>query len=485
MTATKPGRSGARGVLAVLAWNSSGAVIGAVLQICYTAYTARLVSPGAYGAYAVSATLMTLLAPFACPGLGTYLLRAERLTQRTVRSAWKVSVATGAVCCAAVQAVTPLCVAAWDLPEAGPLLRLAGLQFLVQPAASVAATALRRLDHGRFIALTELLGQVCGMATASALLALGWTPYGLAVAPALGAAYTLMMWGPRLARAVAEDGPPVPVRSMLGLSSAFAGYSLIQSLTLSAPLWAVTRGLGAAAAGQFSRASLTTALPGDMLFQNFHRSVTPALARRNGDGLPLGPAVRDVLSVGSALAFVSFGAAAGVGPSALRLLLGPGWETACALVPVLAVGAALTLLYNICYAVDEVRKAMRTLLRIQVAVTVGTVATAVAGALTHDLTLLAAAVAVGTGLGHLLQLRGWQREGVCRLSSLVRPYLVHAAVGAALWASGLAGASLGEAPLAATGFALLGMLPVALVCLAARRRMPLYATAVQRGLVTP
>ncbi|WP_406859653.1 oligosaccharide flippase family protein [Streptomyces sp. HUAS MG47] len=485
MTATNPGGSGSRGVLVVLAWNSSGAIIGAILQLCYTAYTARMVSPGAYGAYAVATTLMTLLAPFACPGLGTYLLRAERLTQRMVRTAWKVSAATGAVCCAVVQAVTPLCVAVWDLPDAGPLLRLAALQALVQPAAAVAVTALRRLGQGRFTALTELVCQAGGMATASALLALGWTPYGLAVAPALGAAYTLVVSGPRLHRAAAEDGPPVPVRSMLGLSGAFAGYSLIQSLTLSAPLWAVTRGLGATAAGQFSRATLTTALPGDMLFQNFHRAVTPALARRNGNGLPLGPAVRDVLSAASALAFVFFGAIAGAGPSALRLLLGPGWETACTLVPVLALGAAFTLLYNVCYAVDEVRKAMGALLRIQVAVSIATVVTAAAAAVARDLTLLASAVAVGTGLGHLLQLRRWYRDGVVPPAALARPYLVHTAVGAALWASGSAGASLGGTPLAATGCSLLGMLPVALVCLAARRRMPLYATAVQRGLVSP
>jgi O-antigen/teichoic acid export membrane protein len=485
MTATGPGPSRSRGVLVVLAWNSSGAVIGTILQLCYTAYTARLVSPGAYGAYAASSTLMALFAPFSCLGLGTYLLRAERLTQQTVRSAWKVSVVTGAVCCAAVQAATPLCVAAWDLPEAAPLLRLAGLQFLVQPAASVAATALRRLDQGRFSALTELLGGACGMATASALLALGWKPYGLAVAPALGAAYALVLSGPRLARAAAEDGPPVPARALIGLSSAFAGYGLIQSLTLSAPMWAVTRGLGATAAGQFSRASLTTALPGDMLFQNLHRAVTPALARRNGDGLSLGPAVRDVLNAGSALSFLSFGALAGVGPSALRLLLGPGWEEAYALVPVLAVGAAFTLLYNICYAVDEVRKAMRRLLRIQVAVSTATVAAAAAAATAHSLPLVATAVAVGTGLGHLLQLRGWHRDGLCRPRSLIRPYLVHAAVGGALCASGLAAASLGETPVAATGCSLLGMVPVALVCLAVRRRMPLYATAVQRGLVSP
>ncbi|MGW7816904.1 oligosaccharide flippase family protein [Streptomyces puniciscabiei] len=477
--------SGARGVLSVLAWNSSGAIVGTVLQLCYTAYTARLVPPDAYGAYAVSSTLMTLLGPLAFLGLGTYLLRAERLTRQTVRSAWKVSAATGVLCCAAVQAVTPLCVAAWHLPAAGPLLRLAGSQFLVQPAAAVAVAALRRLGHGRFSALTELLGGVCGTVTACVLLALGWNPYALAVSSALSAVYTLVLSAPRLARAVAEDGPPVPFRSVIGLSSAFAGYSLIQLLTLSAPIWAVTRALGATAAGQLSRASLTCALPGDMLFHSLHRAVTPTLARRNGDGLPLGPAVRDVLSAASALSFIVFGALAGVGPAALRLLLGPGWETACALVPVLAVGAAFSMLYSVCCAVDEVRKVMRRLLRIQLAVSSMTVATAVAAATARDLTLTATAVAAGTGVGHLLQLRSWHLEGLCRPRALLRPYLVHAAVGTALCASGLAGASLSRAPLAATCCSVLGMVPVALFCLALRRRMPLYVLAARRGLVSP
>ncbi|MGW0884297.1 oligosaccharide flippase family protein [Streptomyces sp. NPDC002671] len=473
-----------RAAFTALAWNYSCAIAATVLQLCYTACTARLVLPHDYGTYATSSTALTLFGYFAGAGLATYLLRAERLTRQALRTAWTVSGVSGTLCCVAVQVAAPLCTAVWRMPEAGSMLRLAGLQFLVQPAAAVAIAALRRLGHSRSSALIELLAQVVGMAGGTLLLAVGWNPYGLAAAPVLTAVCILTVSGLRLVASTFEAGPPVPARSLIGLSSAFAGYGLLQSLTNSTPMWAVARVMGPAAAGQFSRASLAVGLPVTLFCQSLHRAVVPPLARINGDGRPLRSAVHDLLSAASALAFVSFGAMAGVGPVALRLLLGPGWDEAGKLVPVLAVGGACSVLYAIGYAVDEVRKVIRRLLWLQLTVGAATLIAVAASAAAGGLLLIAIAATATTGFGHVLQLLRWHQEQLCRLPSLARIYLVHAAVGAALYAGGRAGASLAAAPGIALGSGLLGMAPVALICVALRRRMPLYATAAARGLVS-
>jgi O-antigen/teichoic acid export membrane protein len=260
---------------------------------------------------------------------------------------------------------------------------------------------------------------------------------------------------------------------------------MIQMTTTDIALWAVTRFLGAAVTGQFSRATMAVGLPVSLLCQNLRRAVMPSLARINGEGRPLAGALPDVLSAATAIAFGSFGVLAGIGPAALRILLGPGWGLAGSLVPVLAIGAPMVLLCQVSYAIDEVRKAMGSLLRNQLLVLGGTVVVVGLSVLTvRSLTLIAVATAVGSGLGHLAQLVRWHRTGLCRLPSLVRPYLVHAAVGAALYGSGHLAARFGESPLSQVADGLLGMVPVALVCVAARRRLPLYAAAVARGLVT-
>jgi len=475
----------ARTTLVALVWNYSSAIAATILQLCYTAYTARVVLPDSFGAFAAAGAATTILGYVAGAGLATYLLRAEQLTRQTVRTAYLVSVVTGALCCVVTQAVAPLCATVWGLPDIEPLVRLYGLYFLTQPASLVAVAALRRMDLSRFCALAETGAQFAGMTTGAVLLVLGWSPYGLVVAQVVTPTVVLVVAARRLARCPIAEGPRVPAGAMLRISGAFAGYGMIQMTAADVSLWAVTRFLGPAAAGQFSRASLTVGLPIAVLCQSLRRAVMPSLARINSEGRSLGSALPDVLSAASAIAFVSFGVLAGVGPPALQLLLGPGWGMAGDLVPVLAIGAPLVLLCQVSYATDEICKALGSLLRTQLLVLAATVGlVALAAVTTRSLVLIAAAASAAAGIGHLAQLVRWHRAKLCHLPSLVRPYLIHATVGAALYGSGYLTTGFGVGPLSQVAHGLLGMVPVALVCVAVRRRLPLYSAAVSRGLVT-
>ncbi|MFD9130432.1 oligosaccharide flippase family protein [Kitasatospora sp. NPDC059571] len=473
-----------RTTFSALLWNYGSAVAGALLQLGYTALTARVVSPDGFGAFAAAGAALTVMGYVAGAGLATYLLRAERLTRQTVRTAYRVSLASGALCCLATLAVAPLCADLWGLPAIEPTVQLYALYFLPQPASLVALAALRRLDRARLCAVTETVAQLVGMATGAVLLTAGWSPYGLVVAQCVAPAVTLAVAGRRLAQCRLPSGPAVRSREMLGLSGAFAGYGMIQVLSADVPLWAITRYLGPAAVGEFSRAALAVGLPVAMLGQGLRRSVMPSMARLNGGGRSLAGALPDMLSAASAVAFVSFGALAGVGPAALHLLLGPGWDVAAALMPVFAVGAPLVLLCQFSYAVDEILRATGPLLRTQLLVLAATVAGVLSlVAAGRSLALLALATSLAAGAGHLGQLVRWSRRGLCRPAQLVRPYAVHALVGAALCAGGRVAAGFGTGPLSQLAHGILGMVPVLIGCVAVRRRLPLYTVAVSRGLV--
>ncbi|MFF8375717.1 oligosaccharide flippase family protein [Streptomyces sp. NPDC015661] len=475
----------ARTTMVALVWNYASAIAAAVLQLCYTAYTARVVLPESFGAFAAAAAATTVLGYVAGAGLATYLLRAEELTRQTVRCAYRVSVLSGVLCCAVSQALAPLAATLWGMPQVTSLVQLYGVYFLAQPASQVAVAALRRLDRARFCALTETVAQFAGMAVGAVLLALGWSPYGLVAAQVVTPSVTLVVAAVSLARLPLADGPHVPPREMLRVSGAFAGYGMIQMTAADVTLFAVSRFLGPAAAGQFSRTTLAVGLPVAMLCQSLRRAVMPSLARINAEGRPLGTVLPDVLSATSAVACVSFGVLAGVGPAALSLLLGPGWGAAGALVPVLAAGAPLVLLCQVSYAVDEIRKEMGSLLRTQLLVLAATVVlVGLAVAVGRGMALVALAASVAAGVGHLEQLVRWHRSGLCRLSALVRPYAVHAAVGVALYGSGSLAASYGVGAPAKVLHGLLGMVPVALLCVVLRHRLPLYSAAVSRGMVT-
>lgn len=474
---------GTRGALAALAWNYGGAAINTVVQLCYTAYTARTVSSSAFGAQATALALLNVLTLFANAGLTTCLLRAERLTRPMLRTSLLVAAGSGVLSCLLVQATATTCAELWRVPLMEPLLRILGLQFLVLPAACVATAALRRSGHARVSVAADLGGQTAGFATGAILLASGWNPYGLALAFPVSSTCTLLVGLAGLAKAGLIDGPRVPTRSVIGISGAFVGYGLLQTAGLNAPLWLIARFLGPIDAGQFSRAAMVVGIPLNLLCQGLHYAVTPSLARAHGRGLPMGRPSRDYLTAASALAFIPFGIAAGVGPAAVGLLLGPGWETASSLVPLLALNSALYFLCSISYAIDEVRRSFRALLVCQTALAL-TVAVAVGTTVrSHDLALVPAAMALGPAIGHAVQLTWWQRAGLVAAVPMLRVHVVHAVIGGTFFLAGRTGSHYGDGPLGATLCGLIAVLPVAAAWFAVRRFVPAFATAAERGLL--
>ncbi|MGH4035871.1 oligosaccharide flippase family protein [Actinomycetota bacterium Odt1-20B] len=473
-----------RAVARGLAWSSAGSLVSALVLLGYTSVTARLVAPDAFGRYALAQTVIALFGQVANSGLATCLLRADRLDRGLLRATAAAAALTGAAACAVVEGTAAAATAYMDAQTLG-LLRLLGAQLLLQPGAGVVLAALRRAGRPRAAALLETGASTGGCAVALTLLAAGWRPWGLAVAAPAGALLTLGAGLALLARVRPPHGPWVPVRQLLGHGGFFAGYGLVQSATNNAPLWCAGWLLGPAATGQLSRAWLACGIPLTALTQGLQRGAAPVLAEARGANagqLP-GAAVYDLMCAASALSFLGFGALAAAGPDALRLLLGPGWEPAAALVPVLALGAACALLCSTGNSLDQIRRAPRASLATQAAVIIGTGLALAAAWRTHDLTVLALA-ATAPALGHALQLRRWHRSSVLPVRPLLAAHGAHAALGLALYTAGRAAAD-GHPPLAAALTSTLAVTLAAAACWPLRTRIPAGRVALRRGLLPP
>ncbi|MEU4351139.1 oligosaccharide flippase family protein [Streptomyces sp. NPDC023838] len=501
-----------------LGWNYGGSALGMLFQLGYTAIAARLVSPDHFGAYATACSVTVLLGYVANSGLATCVLRAEQLTRCLLRTVFTLAAVFGLVCFCAALLAAPLLTSVCEDPQTAGMLRVLAAQFLVQPAALAGVAALRRLERPGTAVRAELAGQITGSGLALTLLLAGWNPYALATAFPLSAACTLALttcalperrrspaaarpWRGRprpasAAQAPTEHGappvpaaparlpvgPPVPAREVLRSSSFFTGYGLVQSATNNAPLWLAGATLGAAAAGHYSRAALLTGVPLTVLAQGLHRAVTPALADARGAGRIPPQAVHDVLCSASAVGLMGLGALAGLGPAALLLLLGPAWETAAGLVPVLAAGAALWMLCSTASSVDTVRMDTRALLRAQLAAIGATALMLCFAWAHHSLFLAACATVVAPLAGHLVQLAHWHTAKVLGVRPLLFAHAVHAAVGTALGLSAALGLR-SHSPHYGLLLGLGAMFPVALACTVLRTRLPVYATARRHGLV--
>ncbi|MFC4471058.1 oligosaccharide flippase family protein [Streptomyces xiangluensis] len=471
-----------RSALASLRWNIAGSVVVVLLQLCYTAYTARAVDPRSYGAYAIALTVVPFFGYLANAGLSACVLRAERLTFPFVRAARRLGMMSGTLCFLLVEAVAPVFGALFHMPDLTVMVRLLGCVFLMQPSVSVIVTAMRRVGAARVAVMAESVGQAVGVATAAVLLAWGWSPFALALAQPVAAATALSMGTVWVARRPLPPGPPVRGRDLLAPSGFMTTHSLGQFVANNIPLWAAGRLLGPGAVGSYSRASLFTGLLLTFFYQGLNWAVTPLLAERRAKGLLLGRAVERTLCAASAVAFIGFGITAGIGPAVLRLLLGPGWASAVAIVPALSAGAAMTLLCYCGGAIDQVRDAPRALVGTLMATVAATVVGVGLAVFERSLLLVAGAAAAGQVVGHLVQLVAWHRAGLLHAGAALRIHGVHAAVGAALGAAAAMGSSARSAA-AALAYGLILMLPVVLVCVLVRTWIPVYATAVATGLL--
>ncbi|MFW6693402.1 oligosaccharide flippase family protein [Streptomyces sp. MAR4 CNX-425] len=530
--ATPPGDAGP----GADAWRYGSAACGVLLHLGFVAYAARHVSPAALGAYAVALTAVHLLVHVAGTGIAASLHRAATLDRPTAHAALRLAGVTGFAGFAVAQAAAPLPAVLLHTPDTTPLLRLLACSFLCHPAAEAALAALHRAGRARAAVLTDAGGQAGGVATGVLLLAAGVNPLGLAAVLPAAAALTLGAAGLLLFRTPLPDGAgaaAVRAASLVRVSRFAAGFGLLRLVAAGAPLWAVCRLLGAGPAGVYSRAAALCELPvamalggGRVPYRGQGREVRSLLGpggvrgrdrgrgRGGGrgdepdgrgpetghhprpDGRPAPvraprrarrvdvPAARLAVTGASAAAFAGFGAAAGVGPAALAVLLGPGWGSATALVPWLCAAAAAQLLYSAGCSLDLARGRRRALLGTQLVVLL---TTAAAFALVlpwrgsgHALPLFACAAAAGPAAGHALQLVRWGRCGLVRVREVLRAHAVHAGIGAAAGALATVAGSTAAEPGPALLYGLLALAPVAVLCAALHERLPLSAALTGR-----
>ncbi|AUH42732.1 lipopolysaccharide biosynthesis protein [Streptomyces sp. CMB-StM0423] len=465
-------------------WRLGGAAFGLLLQLCCVAYAARHVSPAALGAYAVALTAVHLLAHLAGSGIADSLRRPGPPARPTAHAALRLAAITGLTGFAVAQLAAPLPALLLHTPDTTPLLRLLACAFLCRPAAEAALTALRRAGRPRAAVLTDAGSQAAGAATGILLLAGGVNPLGLAAVLPVSAAVTLGAAALLLSRTPLPDGPPVQAASLIRVSRFAAGFGLLRLVAAGAPLWAVCGLLGPGAAGVYSRAWVLCEVPVTVYGRVANRA--PG-GRREADLHPPSRPVRRVdvptarlaVTAASAAGFAGFGAAAGAGPAALALLLGPGWESATALVPWICAAAALQLVYSAGCSLDLARGRRRELFGTHLVVLLVTAA-ALALVLPwrgsgSALPLLACAAAAGPAAGHALQLVRWGRCGLVRVREVLRAHAVHGGIGAAAGALAALAGSAAADPGPALLYGLLALAPVALLCAGLHEQLPLSA----------
>jgi lipopolysaccharide exporter len=133
-------------------------------------------------------------------------------------------------------------------------------------------------------------------------------------------------------------------RSVLAFGTRVTGIGLVQYLTFALPTLVIGRVLGAGPLGQFNRAQLLVNLPLEKVTSSVSRVLFPALASVNTDRARFQTAYELAVRVAALVVVPAIALALMVGDLLVKLLLGPGWEQAATILPVVAAASGFAYL---------------------------------------------------------------------------------------------------------------------------------------------
>lgn len=410
-----------------------------VSQILGIVVLARLVGPADFGIVALGASLAGLAAVLGDFGLSMAALRAPSLDERQRSNLFWTNAAVGALASALVVLIAHPFAAAFDDDRLVTVLLLLAPAFFLRSASAQFRVELNRSGRLGRLALTELTGDLSGLAIAVVVAILGGGYLALALQGTLAAAVTFLLalvltpWHPGLPRRGAE------MRGLLAFGGNTFLVHALNYVSTNVGTVMIARTATDQVIGFFNRATQLVNLPIDQVITPLTRVVIPHLADASGPAEIERRLTRfQTLLSYPAFAYLSLFVAT-ARPS-IEVVLGPAWSDAAVFVPILAVGAVFqTLGYPQYWAfVTTGRSAI--LLASEAVGRIAMIALAIA---LSFLGPLAVASAVATGqflLWAAAAVVFLPRTGV-RSWALVRADLVPIAVFGAAWAA----ASLADA----------------------------------------
>ncbi len=329
------------------AWSYGGASVAIVGQLLYTALTARLISPAEFGAYATAQALLMLVGYFTLGTVGNAIIRHPTLDRQVVGTALILTGAAGAAVSLVVLAAAGLWADLWRSPEAASLIRLYAPQTLLGGLAIVPLSLLRRDLHYRSATLIETSSVLIGFGVGAVL---AWQLRNaealvLGQVAATGALLALGVLATRSRLSVSYSR--LHARSLFSFSSQVSLQNLGHYVNNTLPSFAVSRFLGQASLGFFSRASLLVGLPLTFLAQGVQKTLYPIYPRFRDNEEECRRMMIDVVSVTTTMVWPLFAALAGLAPLVVELLLGARWAPAAAIVGPLCLYATVNLAYAI------------------------------------------------------------------------------------------------------------------------------------------
>lgn len=321
---------------------ASQVVIG-VAQFGYSGFTGRLLDPSVFGSYSVALSATGFIPLLFATGLPSFVLAEQDLSVESDRAIRRLAWVSGGVGACALFIGAPLWSWVWNAPAATGFARILSVQVLIAAPAAVGLARVRRSGRARSDAWIQALSTLAGLILGLLVLHLTGEPLALTVAPITASLVNLI--AAKWIGGLSLQSGSHKVRTILSWTWQISGQNALFFVIFSLPAWAVSVGTDPRMLGQFSRASLLAGMAATALSTALVRVLSPSYRQaRNGD---ITAAVTDAMIVAAGIAMPAFGMLAVVGGLVIGIWLGPGWQDAAEVMPILALGYGSNVLFSV------------------------------------------------------------------------------------------------------------------------------------------
>lgn len=332
--------SNGRRLLAGASWVYGLQLLTVVVQLGYAALTSRLAAPGVFGAYSVALSIAALVNLLGSGGLSQTAARAPDAERSSTRPLATYALLLGVAAALFTLVTADFWSAFWGAPQAAGAVRLLAVSALVMPFLSLSTGLLRRRGAFREMAIATFCSNVVGMVAGAGAVLLFRSPESLAASAIIG------QWGTLLWAVTRLRGALLPGRLTLRsdnvrFSTKLVAVSVFQYISGNAPRWSVSQFVGAGVLGAWNRADVLSTVPFSQLQNALMQVIYPEFRRYEVGTLNAKAVWLDMLSLVAWLTLPLGAVIAGVGPEIIYVALGPGWELAGEILPLLAVLGAV------------------------------------------------------------------------------------------------------------------------------------------------
>ena len=365
-------------------WTYGSQLVAVIAQFGYAAVTSRLVDPRSFGVYAITLAITALVTLIATGGLGQTVGRMHELVPATIRALCTLALLLGLVSAAVLGFGAPLWAAVWSTPAAASAVAVMAISAFTAPFYGLVTGLVRRMGHFRLLAAQQLIGTLIGMVLGVVAVVLTRTAESLLVSPIVAQLLTTLFssWTARRYLGLGRLGSAV---GELAFSAQLTLASLLSYGVGNISRIVATNALGAASLGYWNRAEVVSIIPFQQLQTALIQTIYPEF-RHDREGTERARRVwTDLLIIMGWVLMIVAAVGSIVVPPLVLILLGPQWEVAQALVPVLMFAGAVQAVGTVLASAIEAIGRFRWIWTTQIVLLLLQVLVAASILLTHSL----------------------------------------------------------------------------------------------------